>query len=193
MIYCQRGVFVLQVGYGVPAVLVALIGLKPQVTGREKIWKSEATVSVFIKNKRKTVNDHELGHFLQHLQFSCFPLTLPTLLNSAPADFPRVDSAIKWPRHDFAAQWGSSTETAEQTHLSICPYVYFFFSFFSVCIAETLPWRRVADLHVMISSAVIAMLGWALYKERVTQIFHQEEGRCGFLLNYLHERLSGSR
>ncbi|XP_026210168.1 transmembrane protein 220 [Anabas testudineus] len=44
-------------------------------------------------------------------------------------------------------------------------------------VTETLPWRRVADLHVMISSAVIAMLGWALYKERVTQIFHQEEGR----------------
>nr|XP_020460576.1 transmembrane protein 220 [Monopterus albus] len=49
---------------------------------------------------------------------------------------------------------------------------------------ESLPWRRVADLHVMISSAFIAMLGWTLYKERVTQIFQQEEGRefSGLLL-----------
>ncbi|XP_059204456.1 transmembrane protein 220 [Centropristis striata] len=44
-------------------------------------------------------------------------------------------------------------------------------------VTETLPWRRVADLHVMVSSAVVAMLGWRLYKERVTEIFQQEEGR----------------
>uniref|UniRef100_A0A3Q0RXQ0 Transmembrane protein 220 n=1 Tax=Amphilophus citrinellus TaxID=61819 RepID=A0A3Q0RXQ0_AMPCI len=44
-------------------------------------------------------------------------------------------------------------------------------------LTETLPWRRVADFHVMISSAVGATLGWALYKERITQIFQQEEGR----------------
>ncbi|CAB1419489.1 unnamed protein product [Pleuronectes platessa] len=44
-------------------------------------------------------------------------------------------------------------------------------------LTETLPWRRVADLHVMISSAVIATLGWNLYKGRITHIFHQEEGR----------------
>ncbi|XP_029015175.1 transmembrane protein 220 [Betta splendens] len=51
-------------------------------------------------------------------------------------------------------------------------------------VTETLPWRRVADLHVMISSAVIGMLGWALYKERITQIFQREEGRefSGLLL-----------
>lgn len=51
-------------------------------------------------------------------------------------------------------------------------------------VTETLPWRRVADLHVMISSAVGAMLGWTLYKERITEIFHQEEGRefSGLLL-----------
>ncbi|KAL7378814.1 hypothetical protein ABVT39_019225 [Epinephelus coioides] len=51
-------------------------------------------------------------------------------------------------------------------------------------VTETLPWRRVADLHVMISSAVVAMLGWTLYKERITEIFHQEEGRefSGLLL-----------
>ncbi|XP_041812244.1 transmembrane protein 220 isoform X1 [Chelmon rostratus] len=44
-------------------------------------------------------------------------------------------------------------------------------------VTETLPWRRVADLHVMISGAVVAMLGWRLNKERITEIFHQEEGR----------------
>ncbi|XP_042361595.1 transmembrane protein 220 [Plectropomus leopardus] len=44
-------------------------------------------------------------------------------------------------------------------------------------VTETLPWRRVADLHVMISSAVVSMLGWRLYKERITDIFQQEEGR----------------
>ncbi|CAI5676378.1 unnamed protein product [Oreochromis niloticus] len=43
-------------------------------------------------------------------------------------------------------------------------------------VTETLPWRRVADLHVMISSAISAMLGWTLYKERITQIFQKEEG-----------------
>lgn len=48
---------------------------------------------------------------------------------------------------------------------------------FPVCVAETLAWRRAADLHVMISSAAIAMLGWTLNKEQVAQIFHQEEGR----------------
>ncbi|XP_029364935.1 transmembrane protein 220 [Echeneis naucrates] len=44
-------------------------------------------------------------------------------------------------------------------------------------VTETLAWRKVADLHVMISSAVVAMLGWTLYKEQITHIFHQEEGR----------------
>ncbi|XP_056144516.1 transmembrane protein 220 isoform X2 [Lampris incognitus] len=44
-------------------------------------------------------------------------------------------------------------------------------------VTESLPWRRLADLHVMISSAVIGMLGWTLYKERITNIFQQEEGR----------------
>uniref|UniRef100_A0A3P9AS79 Transmembrane protein 220 n=1 Tax=Maylandia zebra TaxID=106582 RepID=A0A3P9AS79_9CICH len=45
------------------------------------------------------------------------------------------------------------------------------------CILTTLPWRRVADLHVLISSAISAMLGWTLYKEQITQIFQKEEGR----------------
>ncbi|XP_047427915.1 transmembrane protein 220 [Mugil cephalus] len=51
-------------------------------------------------------------------------------------------------------------------------------------VTETLPWRRVADLHVMISSAFVTMLGWVLYKEQITQVFQQEEGRefSGLLL-----------
>ncbi|XP_039978823.1 transmembrane protein 220 [Xiphias gladius] len=44
-------------------------------------------------------------------------------------------------------------------------------------VTETLPWRRVADLHVMISGAAVAVLGRALYKGRITHIFQQEEGR----------------
>ncbi|XP_037544593.1 transmembrane protein 220 [Nematolebias whitei] len=48
---------------------------------------------------------------------------------------------------------------------------------FTPHVTETLTWRRVADLHVMISSAVISMLGWKLYSEKITQIFQQEEGR----------------
>ncbi|KAK1878201.1 Transmembrane protein 220 [Dissostichus eleginoides] len=44
-------------------------------------------------------------------------------------------------------------------------------------VTETLPWRRIADLHVMISSAVVAILGWRLCKERITDILQEEEGR----------------
>lgn len=51
-------------------------------------------------------------------------------------------------------------------------------------VTEALPWRRVADLHVMISSSVIFMLGWRVHKERISEIFQQEEGRefSGLLL-----------
>ncbi|XP_054907990.1 transmembrane protein 220 [Poeciliopsis prolifica] len=44
-------------------------------------------------------------------------------------------------------------------------------------VTETLAWRRVADLHLMVSSAAIFMLAWKLYTQRATQIFQQEEGR----------------
>ncbi|KAM6957425.1 transmembrane protein 220 [Aplochiton taeniatus] len=44
-------------------------------------------------------------------------------------------------------------------------------------VTESLPWRRLADLHVLISTAVVSMLGWTLYKEKITNIFQQEEGR----------------
>lgn len=47
----------------------------------------------------------------------------------------------------------------------------------SVVFAETLAWRRVADLHVMMAAAFGALLGWSLYKHGVAHIFHQEEGR----------------
>ncbi|CAG5897243.1 unnamed protein product [Menidia menidia] len=48
---------------------------------------------------------------------------------------------------------------------------------FQPSVTETLPWRRGADLHVLISTAVISTLGWRLYKEGVTNVFQQEEGR----------------
>ncbi|TNN52826.1 Protein SCO1, mitochondrial [Liparis tanakae] len=43
-------------------------------------------------------------------------------------------------------------------------------------VTEELPWRRLADLHVMVSSAVVATLGWRLYREGLTEILQQEEG-----------------
>ncbi|KAL0993353.1 hypothetical protein UPYG_G00106510 [Umbra pygmaea] len=51
-------------------------------------------------------------------------------------------------------------------------------------ITETLLWRRIAKLHVLLSTAVVCMLGWTLYKARITDIFQQEEGRefSGLLL-----------
>ncbi|XP_061567972.1 transmembrane protein 220 [Cololabis saira] len=54
-------------------------------------------------------------------------------------------------------------------------------------LTESLPWRRVADLHVMISSALVSMLGWKLYAAQVTLIFQQEEGRefSGLLLTII--------
>lgn len=44
-------------------------------------------------------------------------------------------------------------------------------------VTETLAWRRVADLHVMISGAFLAMLGCSIDRERLADILHQEEGR----------------
>ncbi|KAK7879590.1 hypothetical protein WMY93_033703 [Mugilogobius chulae] len=51
-------------------------------------------------------------------------------------------------------------------------------------VTECKPWRRVADLHVLLSSAAVSILGWTLVKEQVTDIFQREEGRefCGLML-----------
>ncbi|XP_008415328.1 transmembrane protein 220 isoform X2 [Poecilia reticulata] len=57
------------------------------------------------------------------------------------------------------------------------PAVLCVFIGFRPQVTETSPWRRVADLHLLSSSAAVFMLGWKLYAERVTQIFQQEEGR----------------
>ncbi|XP_037649081.1 transmembrane protein 220 isoform X1 [Sebastes umbrosus] len=57
------------------------------------------------------------------------------------------------------------------------PAVLCAFIGFKPHVTETLSWRRVAHLHLMVSSALVAMLGWRLYKERITEIFQQEEGR----------------
>ncbi|KAM9472422.1 LOW QUALITY PROTEIN: transmembrane protein 220 [Salvelinus alpinus] len=43
-------------------------------------------------------------------------------------------------------------------------------------VTETLLCRRIGKLHVLISTAVFSMMGWT-YKERITNIFQQEEGR----------------
>ncbi|RXN14604.1 transmembrane protein 220 [Labeo rohita] len=49
---------------------------------------------------------------------------------------------------------------------------------------ESLIWRRMADLHVLVASTFGVILGWKLYKEGITDIFQQEEGRecCGLML-----------
>ncbi|XP_019906713.1 transmembrane protein 220 isoform X2 [Esox lucius] len=44
-------------------------------------------------------------------------------------------------------------------------------------VTETLLWRRISKLHMLTSMAVVSILGWTLYKERITNIFQQEEGR----------------
>ncbi|XP_058624250.1 transmembrane protein 220 isoform X1 [Onychostoma macrolepis] len=51
-------------------------------------------------------------------------------------------------------------------------------------ITESLLWRRMADLHVLVASTFGVILGWKLYKEGITDIFQQEEGRecCGLML-----------
>lgn len=58
----------------------------------------------------------------------------------------------------------------ENVNMISVSFVFFF-------LPETLAWRRVADLHVMMATAFGALLGWSLYKHGVTHIFHQEEGR----------------
>ncbi|XP_071321166.1 transmembrane protein 220 isoform X1 [Trachinotus anak] len=61
----------------------------------------------------------------------------------------------------------------------------------TVVVAETLPWRRVADLHVMTSAAAAAALGWALREEPVTHILQQEQGRyCSWLQIYWITKIS---
>lgn len=64
---------------------------------------------------------------------------------------------------------------------------------FPVLLAETLPWRHLADLHVMLSSAAVAMLGWRLDKERLAGIFQQEEGRYVGLLFTLRSHSENER
>ncbi|XP_042561475.1 transmembrane protein 220 [Clupea harengus] len=44
-------------------------------------------------------------------------------------------------------------------------------------ITETLIWRRLADLYVLIGTTFCAMLAWILFKEGIINIFQQEEGR----------------
>lgn len=55
---------------------------------------------------------------------------------------------------------------------------------FVVVVAETLAWRRVADLHVMISGAFLAVLGCSIDRERLADILHQEEGRSDCVTLY---------
>lgn len=64
------------------------------------------------------------------------------------------------------------------------PAVLCFLIFCQQQITESLLWRRIADLHVLVASTFGVILAWKLYKEGITDIFQQEEGRecCGLLL-----------
>uniref|UniRef100_A0A3B3T003 Transmembrane protein 220 n=1 Tax=Paramormyrops kingsleyae TaxID=1676925 RepID=A0A3B3T003_9TELE len=44
-------------------------------------------------------------------------------------------------------------------------------------VTEVMLWKCLANLHLIICSAVVAMLGWTLYRQRDQDIFQQEEGR----------------
>lgn len=139
----------LQVGYGVPAVLCACIGLNPQVTGRHSCYSDTWTSlhSLHDINQRQTT--------LVFLPLSKFVFDTFSSFEEPPA-----------PPSGLAASAQSSRNTFDLSACVLAPFV-----------AETLPWRRVADLHVMISGAFIAMLGCSIDRERLAEIFHQEEGR----------------
>ncbi|KAM9780007.1 transmembrane protein 220 [Neosynchiropus ocellatus] len=57
------------------------------------------------------------------------------------------------------------------------PAVLCAFIGFNQRVTESLVWRRVADLHVLISTTVVSILGWKLYKLKTADVFQQEEGR----------------
>ncbi|XP_061761708.1 transmembrane protein 220 [Nerophis ophidion] len=44
-------------------------------------------------------------------------------------------------------------------------------------VTETLPWRRVADLHMTMCGGFLVMMAWKLSKENPADVFQQEEGR----------------
>lgn len=98
----------------------------------------------------------------------CYWVQLPVTFHVCFPHFPSMHGVLKsCQRHRAVLQ----RQHSQQKH------------FWPACLcsaglsAETLPWRRVADLHVMISCGFIAMLGWSIDREQLAEIFHQEEGR----------------
>ncbi|XP_061556578.1 transmembrane protein 220 [Phycodurus eques] len=44
-------------------------------------------------------------------------------------------------------------------------------------VTETLPWRRVADFHMMLCTGMLLIIGWKLYGQNMTGVFQEEEAR----------------
>ncbi|XP_077414503.1 transmembrane protein 220 [Vanacampus margaritifer] len=44
-------------------------------------------------------------------------------------------------------------------------------------VTEMLPWRRVADLHIMLCTGMLLIIGWKLYGQNTTGVFQEEEAR----------------
>ncbi|XP_077474783.1 transmembrane protein 220 isoform X2 [Stigmatopora argus] len=44
-------------------------------------------------------------------------------------------------------------------------------------VTETLPWRRVADLHMMLCTGMLLIIGWKLYGQNMSGVFQEEEAR----------------
>ncbi|XP_008415327.1 transmembrane protein 220 isoform X1 [Poecilia reticulata] len=115
-----------------------------------------AVLCVFIGFRPQVTGRRRVSHMAQKLHpLSCFALLRRS----------------HWTLHRYRTCISCNSATSWQTwwhHSWVCLW----------CLTpETSPWRRVADLHLLSSSAAVFMLGWKLYAERVTQIFQQEEGR----------------
>nr|XP_061804930.1 transmembrane protein 220-like [Nerophis lumbriciformis] len=44
-------------------------------------------------------------------------------------------------------------------------------------VTEMLPWRRVADLHIMLCTGMLLIIGWKLYGLNMSGVFQEEEAR----------------
>ncbi|XP_019745443.1 transmembrane protein 220 [Hippocampus comes] len=44
-------------------------------------------------------------------------------------------------------------------------------------VTEMLAWRRVADLHIMLCTGMLLIIGWKLYRQNTTGLFQEEEAR----------------
>ncbi|KPP67783.1 transmembrane protein 220-like [Scleropages formosus] len=52
------------------------------------------------------------------------------------------------------------------------------------CFPDIVLWRRLVDLHILVSTSIATLLGWTLLRRQSENILQQEEGRefCGLVL-----------